>query len=366
MRHSPGTVYLIGAGPGDAGLITVRGRQLLEYADVILHDRLISGDLLVYARPGAEVIDVGKVPGESRHTQEDIHATLIDRARRGRTVIRLKGGDPLVFGRGWEEWRACRDAAVPCIVVPGVTSAVAAPAAAGIPVTHRGTSRTFAVTTARTADDTAAFSSNCKALAKVDTVAILMGRSRVAEAARAFVSAGRDPATPAACIEQGTTPWQRSVVATLETIAEAADRKGLRAPVVTVIGEVARCADEYKEYLDSIWTQCAPRTRRGGTSSGPTFVPSEPLAGKRIVITRSHSSLRGLRRRLLAAGASTIEAPMIRVEYPEKPDLLDAAIRNLKCYDWIAFSSVHGVRGFFERLRVLDRDVRALASCKVA
>ncbi len=247
MNENHGTVFLVGAGPGDPGLITVRGRRLLEQADVIVHDRLVSGELLAVARSDAEIIDVRKECGHGQRAQEKINAILIDRARAGRKVIRLKGGDPFVFGRGREEWLACRDADVPCVVVPGVTSALAVPATMGIPTTHRGTGRAFAVVSAQGCAGDQAAGLDYEALAKINTIIVLMGRSNLAKVACSLIAAGRDPDTPAACIERGTTPRQQSVVATLATIAAAADRAGLRAPVVTVVGDVVRCAEDYGE-----------------------------------------------------------------------------------------------------------------------
>ncbi|UCE62121.1 MAG: uroporphyrinogen-III C-methyltransferase [Phycisphaerales bacterium] len=347
-----GTVYLVGAGPGDPDLFTVRGHRLLAQADVIVHDRLISRELLDRARGDAEIIDVRKTCGHGERAQSKINTILVERAKRGLTVVRLKGGDPFVFGRGWEEWCACRGAAVPCTVVPGITSALAVPAAAGIPITHRGTGRAFAVVAAQGSTSDEAAGLDYGALAKITTVVILMGRANLAIVAQSLIKAGRNACTPAACIERGTTPRQRSVVATLGTIAEAADREGLRAPVVTVVGEVVHCAGECGNQLVG--------------RSVPNAELHEPLAGRRVVITRSTSSSHQLRERLTAAGAITIDAPMIRIEYPPNPDRLDAAIANLGSYQWIAFASVHSVRGFFERLATLGQDARALSPCKVA
>ena len=276
MSERRGTVFLVGAGPGDPGLITVRGRSLLEQADVIVHDELVSRDLLVYARPDAEIIDVRRECGHGARAQERINTILIDRARAGCHVVRLKGGDPFVFGRGWEEWCVCRDAAVPCLVVPGVSSAIAVPATMGIPTTHRGTGRAFAVVAAQGCASDEAAGLDYEALARINTVVILMGRSNLAVVARSLIAAGRDSDTPAACIERGTTPWQQSVVATLGTIAEAADRAGLRAPAVTVIGEVVRCADEYSQNLPS--------------SSAVSIERRHPLNDRRIVKVRSSPS----------------------------------------------------------------------------
>ncbi len=347
-----GTVYLVGAGPGDPGLITVRGRRLLEQADVVAHDRLAGRSLLALARADAEIIDVRKTCGHGEHAQDRINTLLVDRARRGRMVVRLKGGDPFVFGRGWEEWRACCDAAVPCRVVPGVTSAIAVPAMAGIPITCRGAGRAFAVVAARgrNGDDTSALA--YEALAKINTVVILMGRGNLGEVAGSLIEAGRDRSTPAACIERGTTPQQRSAYGTLGTIAQVADEQGLCAPVVTIVGDVARCVDEHGSGLD--------------TDAAHAGANGDPLSGRRVVITRSADSSAEMRARLLAAGAIPIEAPMIRMDHPDAPHDLDAAIRTLARYDWIAFSSVHGVRGFFDRLSAQGLDARALAPCKVA
>jgi len=237
-RVAHGTVHLVGGGPGDPGLITARGLELLRRADVLVHDRLLGPALLDEARPGAEMVDVGKGRGHAVRSQEEINRLLVARARAGHTVVRLKGGDPFVFGRGSEELEACRAAGVPCEVVPGVSSAIAGPAAAGIPVTARGVARSFAVVTAHQAGESGA--TDLRPLAAVDTIVVLMGRSGLPRFTADLIAAGRTPDTPAACIQSATTPDQRVTIATLSTIAEAAERDGLEAPVVTVIGEVAR------------------------------------------------------------------------------------------------------------------------------
>lgn len=341
MKNHCGMVYLVGAGPGDPGLITVRGRDLLRTADVIVHDRLIGRELLSAARREAELIDVGKAPGRRRVDQEQINEIIVDRARKSLTVVRLKGGDPFVFGRGFEEWTACREAGVECVVIPGVSSALAAPAAAGIPVTCRGVAGSVAIVTAENAaNEGAAF--NAEALINVDTVVILMGRARLGEVTQSLLASGRDPSTPAACIEQATTPRQRVAVATLATIAETVERKGLCAPIVTVVGETAAYAAD------------------------AAVVEQSPLYGKRVVITRPRSSSNDLERRLSAQGAATIHCPMIRIIYPASNDALDEAIRKIDRYQWVVFSSVHGVIGFWKRLTFLGLDARALGSCKVA
>ena len=250
-RRGTGAVHLVGAGPGDPGLITARGLDRLRRAEVVVHDRLIGPELLGEAPAGVLLIDAGKGPGHAPYAQREINALMIEHARRGRTVVRLKGGDPFVFGRGSEEAAACRDADVMVEVVPGVSSAIAAPAAAGIPVTVRGLAQSFTVVTGHVAEDAdggsapsapfAAAQGMLSALSasSANTIVVLMGRASLPALAAQLIAAGRDPATPAACIQSATTPEQRVTRATLATIAEAVDRDGLVAPVVTVIGAVA-------------------------------------------------------------------------------------------------------------------------------
>lgn len=234
---TPGTVYLVGAGPGDPELVTVRGLRLLRSADVVVHDRLVHPDLVAEARPGAERIDVGKAPGRPSPSQEAIQALLVARARAGLSVVRLKGGDPCVFGRGGEELLACAAAGVPCEVVPGVTSAVGVPGSAGIPVTHRGLAATFAVVTAHRAADLDDV--DWAALARMDTVVVLMGVARMRYVTANLVRAGRSRDTPAAILERGTWAEERTVTGTLGSLAERAGEAGIEAPAVIVIGEVA-------------------------------------------------------------------------------------------------------------------------------
>ena len=234
----------MGAGPGHPGLITVLGRELLRSADVVACDRLITAELLEDVRPEAEVVYAGKAAGDHTLSQDQIQRLLVDRARAGKLVVRLKGGDPFVFGRGYEELTACRDAGVECFVIPGVSSATAGPMAAGIPLTDRRFVRSFAVVTARTAHDSTAPPLDYKALACIDTVVILMGRANLADVARSLVDGGRSPETPAACIEWATTSKQRVTVSTLATIAADADQAGMSAPIVTVVGAVAAMGSE--------------------------------------------------------------------------------------------------------------------------
>jgi uroporphyrin-III C-methyltransferase len=235
-----GIVYLVGAGPGDPRLITVLGLDLLRRAEVVVYDRLISEALLAEAPPEAERIFVGKAPGEHACRQEDINALLVHHAQAGQTVVRLKGGDPFVFGRGGEEALACAEAGVPWEVIPGVSSPVAVPARAGIPITHREVAGGYAVVTGHCAEGDR---QDWGALARMDTLVVLMGLARLPEIAAALLFHGRAPETPVAVIAQGTLPGERTVVGTLGTIAGDAARAGLRSPATIVVGEVVRLRD---------------------------------------------------------------------------------------------------------------------------
>jgi uroporphyrin-III C-methyltransferase len=231
-----GIVYLVGAGPGDPELMTVRGMRCLRRAEVVIYDRLVSPELLAEAPEEAELIYAGKAPGRHSCKQEEIHDLLVKHALEGKVVVRLKGGDPFLFGRGAEEVLACAEAGIPCEVVPGVSSALAVPALAGIPVTHRGVAASFAVVTGHCDGRDRV---DGQALARVDTLVLLMGHSRLAEIAARLQRHGRSPSTPAAAISRGTLPGERIVTAPLEEIAERA--AGLPSPVLVVVGEVVSC-----------------------------------------------------------------------------------------------------------------------------
>ncbi len=243
---TPGSVALVGAGPGDPGLLTVRAVQLLGEADVVLTDRLVSPEVLQHVRPGAEVVDVGKTSWTgTAPRQEEINAQLVAQAQAGRRVVRLKGGDPFVFGRGSEEAEALVAQGIPFSVVPGVTSAIAAPAYAGIPVTARGYTQDVCVVTGHLDPDDPGSRVRWQALATgPGTLVILMGLDRLPLLTAGLVRHGRDPATPAACVERGTTPQQRVVVSTLAGLADDVAAAGLRAPVATVVGEVVRLREK--------------------------------------------------------------------------------------------------------------------------
>jgi len=336
-------VYLVGAGPGDPGLVTVRGHEVLATADVVVYDALIPERLLDEAPAEAERIYVGK--RASRHTlaQDEINALLVEKARAGATVVRLKGGDPFVFGRGGEEALALAEAGIDFEVVPGVTAAVAAPAYAGIPVTHRHLASGVAFVTGHEAEDKADSALDWDALACwPGTLVFYMGLRNLPTISKSLIAHGRDPDTPAAAIHWGTTPRQQTVTGTLATLAQAARQAGLQAPAVILVGEVARLRDRLQ------WFE-----RR-------------PLLGRRIVVTRARAQASALVKRLEAFGAETIEAPAIRIEPPDDPAPLRAAARGAASFDWVIFTSVNGVEAFFGALADAGQDARALASARLA
>lgn len=336
----PGKVYLIGAGPGDPGLFTLKGKRCLEEADVIAYDALANQRLLAYARPDAELIYVGKRGGQHTLPQEEIGRLLIERAGAGKIVARLKGGDPFIFGRGGEEAEELAAAGVPFEVVPGVTSAVAAPAYAGIPLTHRDFTSTVAFVTGHedpTKEDTSIAWD--KIATGIGTLVFFMGVGRLPEIVRQLVHHGRPPETPAAVIRWGTRAEQAVVTATLATLEERC--AGMKPPALIVVGEVVGLRERLRWFED------------------------KPLFGKRILITRAREQASAFGQRLEALGAEVIEFPTIRIEAPESWEPLDAAIRRLREYQWVIFTSVNGVRFFWERLHTAGRDVRDLAGITV-
>jgi len=339
-----GSVALIGAGPGDPGLITVRGLALLRGADVVVHDRLVSEQLLALVRPDARSIDVGKAPRRHKVSQEEINRILVREARAGWTVVRLKGGDPFVFGRGGEEAEALARAGIAFEVVPGITSAIAGPAAAGIPVTHRATAASVAIATAHEAKGKAASRLDWAALARVDTVTLLMGVERLGRVAERLIAEGKAPATPAAVITDATLPTQRTVTAPLAGIAAAARRAGIRPPAVIVVGDVVAVRDVI-----------------GGWDT-------RPLSGVSVLVTRTREQASELSGVLRELGAEVVESPSIRIRPPRSWSKVDRAITRLRegAYDWIVLTSANGVRLLGERLRAAGLDARAFGATKVA
>jgi uroporphyrinogen III methyltransferase/synthase len=333
------TVYLVGAGPGDPGLLTVRGAELLRRADVVVYDRLSVEALLDLAPAGAERISVGKAPGKVTLAQEDINALLVERGRSGATVVRLKGGDPFVFARGGEEAAALADAGVPFEVVPGITSAIAAPAYAGIPVTLRHSSTSFTVVTGHedpsVGDDGTV---DWRAVAQVGgTIVILMGVARIAKIAAELIAAGRSPDTPAAAVHWGTRPEQHTTRATLGTIAD----HPLASPSVIVIGEVAG--------VDLAWFE-----RR-------------PLFGRRVLVTRTRQQASELVASLRQLGAVPIELPVIEVADPvDGGAALRACASRLSSYDWVVVTSPNGARRLLAAVADAGLDVRAFGAASLA
>lgn len=329
------TVFLVGAGPGDPGLLTMRGAEVLRRADVVVYDRLSAAELLDLAPEDAERIDVGKAPGRSRYTQEEINQLLVDRGGAAETVVRLKGGDPTVFARGGEEAMALRDAGIAFEFVPGVTSAIAVPAYAGIPVTQRFSSTSFTVVTGHEdpsiGDDG---SVDWDAVARVGgTIIVLMGVGRVRQICERLMAAGRAPDTPAAAVIWGTRPEQRTVRATLATLPD----EDLEPPATIVIGAVA--------VLDLAWFE------------------SRPLFGKRVVVTRARAQSSSLLARLHELGADTVEIPAIRIDEPaDGGAALRAAVDGLSGYDWVVVTSPNGAR----RLLAECRDARTFGAAQVA
>jgi uroporphyrinogen III methyltransferase/synthase len=337
-------VHLVGAGPGDPGLMTVRALELIAAADVILHDRLVPATALDGARPGAELIYVGKEGGGPQMPQEEINRLLLEHARAGRRVVRLKGGDPFVFGRGGEEALLLREAGIPVEIVPGITAGVAAPAYAGIPVTHRDVASAVAFVTghergavgdaARAVGDAApAPAIDWDALARFPgTLVFYMGVRALPRIAERLVAGGRPATEPVAVIERGTLPGQRTLVATLADVAARAAAAGIRAPAITLVGDVAGLREQL------------------------AWIESRPLHGRTVALTRARAQASALAARLRELGAHVVEAPAIRIEP------LDAPLPDPRDHDLVCVTSPNGAELLMARLR----DARALAGTTVA
>lgn len=346
-------VYLIGAGPGDPGLITVRGAHLLELADVVVYDYLASPRLLRYC-PRAEKIYVGKKAASHQVSQAQINDLLVERARSGKCVVRLKGGDPFVFGRGGEECEALVAAGIRFEVVPGITSAIAAAAYAGIPVTHRDFNSSFTLVTGHAREEASAHGAgpgavdgadgglNFEVLAKLPCVAFYMGFESLPRLCQKLLEHGMSPAMPAATIQWGTTPRQRTVASTLAELPAAVARAGLSSPAITIFGKVV----QLRGTLD--WFE-----RR-------------PLFGQTVIVTRTRQQISELSQQLEALGANVIEAPTIHLAEPEDPAVVDAALSRADEYDWIVFTSANGVSHAKERLLRRGMDARAFGHARVA
>lgn len=342
MPGEHGIVYLVGAGPGDPGLITVRGAAKLREADAVVYDTLANPALLRLAPAWAQRVDVGKKPGHAPIPQNEITALLAELAGSGKRVVRLKGGDPFVFGRGGEEAAGLAAAGVRFEVVPGVTAAVGVSAYAGIPITVRGMTSTFALVTGHEDPGKELTAIDWPALARIGTVAFYMSVRNLPLIAARLVEAGMPADTPAAVIGHGTYPDQRTVVGTLADIADRAAGAGVRRPAMTVVGPVVRMRERVK------WFE------------------QRPLFGRTVVVTRAAEQAGAMTAELSELGAEVLEAPVIELHPPAHYGELDDAVRAAGRFDWIVFTSVNGVEAFFERFRILQLDIRTLGGAKLA
>lgn len=356
MQHTStnfGIVYLVGAGPGDPGLITVRGAELLRLADVVVYDYLCNPQLLVHC-PDAEAIYVGKKAAHHSMTQEQINALLVEKGKAGKRVVRLKGGDPFVFGRGGEECEALAAAGVPFEVVPGITAALAAPAYAGIPATHRDLNSSFTFVTghekeepyreseSKSRDPGAASDLDWPALAKLPCLAFYMGVKSLPRICQKLIEHGMDATMPAATIRWGTTPRQKAVTGTISDLAQRVAEAGLGPPALTIVGRVVQLRDTLN------WFE------------------KRPLFGQTIVVTRTRQQASDLSSRLAGLGANVIEAPTIELTAPADWTAGDEVLKSIGGFDWVIFTSQNGVQFTRQRLLDLGLDARAFGSAKVA
>ena len=338
---SQGKVYLVGAGPGDPGLLTLKGKDLLQQAEVVIYDYLANEEFLQFAPTGAEKIYVGKKGGDHTLSQEEINALLVEKGR-VKQVVRLKGGDPFIFGRGGEEAEALIDEGIDFEVVPGVTAAVAVPAYAGIPLSHRDYTASMAFVTGHERDDKDESKINWEKLSEaVGTLVFFMGVKNLPEICRQLVAHGRSEETPVAVVRWGTTPAQETVVGTLQTIVEQVKQARLKPPAIVVVGGVVQLREKLNWY------------------------ESKPLFGRRIVVTRAREQASEFKSKLALLGAACIEFPTIEIQPPPSWEPLDNAIRNLPDYNWVIFTSVNGVKFFMQRLAAAALDVRELKGIRL-
>lgn len=337
-----GFVYLIGAGPGDPGLFTIKGKQILEKAEVVVYDRLIGQDILNYAPADAEFIYVGKASSRHALPQDDINQLLVDKAREGKIVARLKGGDPFVFGRGGEEAQFVRRHGIGFEIIPGITSAVAVPAYAGIPVTHRDATSSFAVITGHEKPGKQESSIQWDKIATgIGTLVFLMGVENLGSIVTNLLKAGRSADTPVALIRRGTFPDQQTVTGTLNDIVTKVEEAGFQPPAIIIVGETVKLREELK------W-------REDGR-----------LWGTRIVVTRARAQASGLLERIRQEGGEAIEFPSIDISPQEDLSTLHEAFARLREYQWMIFTSTNGVDIFFAQLRAQGIDIRELKGIRI-
>jgi uroporphyrinogen III methyltransferase/synthase len=340
MEH---VVYLIGGGPGDPELVTLKAVRCLARADLVLYDALVHADLLKHARPEAERVFVGKRAGRPYERQADINRRLIEAAQAGKTVVRLKGGDPYLFGRGSEEAEALQAAGIRFEVVPGVASPSAAAAYAGMSLTHRELSSSVAYLTATESPDKDQSSHDWSKLATAtQTLVIFMGVRKLSGLMQLLIENGRAADCPAAVIQSASTPLQRTIVGTVADIAEKATAAGIGMPALTIVGEVVRLREQLR------------------------WFDTKPLFGKRVLVTRAVDQSESLAQALRERGAATLELPMIRIEPALDPAPLTAAVRALRSYQWLVFTSQNGVRAFFTELTRQGLDSRQLFGLRIA
>ena len=336
-----GKVYIIGAGPGDAGLITIKAVDCLRLADVVVYDNLVNEELLKYAPGKARFIYAGKKGGDHTLSQDAINELLVQEAKAGNIVARLKGGDPFIFGRGGEEAEKLVENNIPFEVVPGVTSAIAVPAYAGIALTHRGLTSTVAFITGHEDPTKDKSDIDWQALTGIGTLVFLMGVKNIGQITETLISHGKSPDTPAALIRQGTTTQQETIAGTLGNIAGLAQARKFSPPAILVVGLVVDLRDTL------------------------SWFEQKPLFGKGIVITRPERQADDLAVKLLAAGAHPISFPTIKIVPPEDWREFDCAIDKLSTYNWLIFTSANGVLFFFERLRKKNKDIRDLKGINI-
>lgn len=340
--QTTGKVALVGAGPGDEGLLTLRGKEWLERADVVIYDHLANERLLRFTRPGTEFIYAGKKAGRVTLTQDQINALLIERSRLGEIVVRLKGGDPFIFGRGGEETHALTEAGIPFVVVPGVTSPIGVAAYAGIPLTHRDYSSTLSIITGSNEKGKEDEHIDWEKIAsRSGTLIFLMGARKLSRISENLMKYGKDPDTPIAVIQWGTTYRQKTWTGTLNTIVDIAAKEDIKPPALTIVGEVVNL----KTHAD--WYETLP------------------LFGKTLVITRPEEQSEAFMRGLLERGAEPFLFPVIETVPPEDWKPLDNAIQKLDSYDGLIFTSVNGVKFFMQRLKEKGKDVRELKGLRL-
>jgi len=337
-----GKVFLVGAGPGDLKLITIKGMQCIADADVIIYDRLVNPGLLNSAKPDAELIYAGKSPGSHALTQDEINLILVQQAQEGKNVVRLKGGDPFVFGRGGEEVEMLSEHGIPYEIVPGITSAIAAAEYAGIPLTHRSYASSFAVITGHEADVKDSSRISWDNIAEgADTLVFLMGMRNLPVIVEELIKHGRNENEHIALIHWGTTPEQKTLVGVLSNIVGKAETERFESPAVIVVGEVVTLREKL------------------------AWFEKKPLFGKRVIVTRATRQASTLADKISALGGEPWEFPTIEIVPPHSFDQLDESINRVETYQWIIFTSVNGVQAFFGRLKFLRKDVRDLKGIKL-